>query len=118
MSPLTVEVPDELADRLRPLTTELPRILELGLRQLEAEPQGGYETSADVFELLAQLPSPEEILSLRPSPKAQSRIRHLLSKRHEGTLRPAEEREWRHYEYVEHLVRMAKATARRRLAGK
>jgi hypothetical protein len=118
MSPLTLEVPDELAERLRPLQEDLPHILELGLSQLEPQSPGSYRSGAEVFELLARLPSPEEILALRPSAKTQARLRALLTKIKGDGLTPTEEREWRQYEYVEHLVRMAKATARLRLDGR
>jgi hypothetical protein len=36
---ITVDVPDELAKRLVPLKEELRQILELGLRELNAEAQ-------------------------------------------------------------------------------
>jgi uncharacterized protein YnzC (UPF0291/DUF896 family) len=53
----------------------------------------------------------KEILSLRPSDALQSRVRELLEKNREEGLTPAEEQEWQQYEYLEHLVRMAKARA-------
>ena len=53
----------------------------------------------------------EEILSLRPSNALQSRVQELLEKNREEGLTPAEEQEWQQYEYLEHLVRMAKARA-------
>ena len=58
MSPITFEVPDELAQRLRLLTDRLPRILELGLRELTASGQPGFVGAAEVLEFLAGLPSP------------------------------------------------------------
>jgi len=42
----------------------------------------------------------------------------LLEKNRAGTLTFQEERAWEHYEFVEHLVRMAKSKAHSRLAGK
>ena len=42
MSPITLDVPDDLAEQLRSLPEQVPRILELGLRQLKAESQGGF----------------------------------------------------------------------------
>jgi len=50
---------------------QLPRILELGLRELNAAGQSGFDGAADVLELLAALPPPEEILKLRPSARRQ-----------------------------------------------
>jgi hypothetical protein len=48
-------------------TAAASRILELGLRELNADAQAGFDGAADVLELLAGLPAPEEILKLRPS---------------------------------------------------
>ncbi len=61
--------------------------------------------------MTTELPSPEEILALRPSDALQSRVQTLLEKNREEGLSPAEEQEWQQYEYLEHLVRMAKARA-------
>jgi hypothetical protein len=61
--------------------------------------------------VLASLPTPEEILALRPGEQLQRRIERLLEKNREEGLTAAEEREWQHYQYLEHLVRIAKARA-------
>lgn len=111
MTTLTVELPRDLAQRLQPLADRLPDILEMGLRQWQAAGRPGFQGTAEVLELLATLPSPEEILALRPSEALQARVQALLEKSREGGLSPAEEQEWQQYEYLEHLVRMAKARA-------
>jgi hypothetical protein len=115
MSAITVEVPDDLAEQLRSLEEQLPRILELGLRQLHAEAQPGYEGAAEVFEFLASVPSPEQILAFRPSEKLQERLRELLAKLRDADLSSEEQREWQQFQYLEHLVRLAKANALKRL---
>ena len=97
MSPITLEVPDDLAAQLLPLAEQVPRILELGLRQLRAESQAGYAGASEVLEFLARLPTPEEILALRPSSALQARISELLEKRREGGLAPADEQEWQQF---------------------
>ena len=111
MSAITLKVPDDLAERLRMQQERLPEILELGLRELNAEAQSGFKGAAEVLELLAGLPSPEEILSLRPSERLQRRVQELLGKSRTGGLAAEEEEEWERYQYLEHLVRMAKAKA-------
>lgn len=108
---ITLNVPDELATRLRPIETQLPRILELGLREWSAAAQHGFKGAADVLEILAGLPTPEEILTLRPSEALQARLSALLEKNRREGLAPPEEQEWEQYQYLEHLVRMAKAKA-------
>ena len=108
-------MPDRLAGRLRRRSSELSRILELGLREVEAAGQLQFEGAADVLEFLAGLPEPAEVLALRPSPDLQSRIETLLDRNRVDGLTPEESVEWEQIEYLEHLVRLAKANARRRL---
>jgi hypothetical protein len=107
---LTLQVSEELASRLRPVADRLPQILELGLRELHAAPPQ-FEGLGDVLETLARLPSPQEILALRPSPALQKRISTLVDKQRNGDLSADEERDWQNYQYIEHLVRIAKAKA-------
>jgi hypothetical protein len=108
---ITVTIPDELAVRLLPVEKELPQILELGMRAWTARGVSGFSGLTDVLEALAALPGPEEILALRPCPALQERIEELLEKNRSGNLSPDEQRTWEQYQYVEHLVRLAKARA-------
>jgi hypothetical protein len=108
---ITLTVPEELATRLRPVEKELPQILELGIREWHARREAGFSGMAGVLETLASLPTPEEVLALRPSPSLQERLEDLLEKNRRGELSPDEQREWEQYQYVEHLVRLAKARA-------
>ena len=71
-----------------------------------------------MLETLARLPTPEEVLALRPTATLQNRIEELLDKNRDGGLSDEEQREWEHYEYIEHLVRMAKARALQRQASR
>jgi hypothetical protein len=111
MSSVQIDVPDELADQLRPMGDRLPQILELGLRELNAASQAGFAGAAEVLEFLARLPTPEETLALQPSETLQQRIAALLEKNKTGGLSPAEAQEWQQYAFLEHLVRVAKAQA-------
>ena len=108
---IRVDIPDELALRLSPLQDQLPQILELGLREWNAIGQSGFSGLVEVLEFLANLPSSEEILALQPSEELQQQIASLLEKNRTFGLTAQEERAWQQYEYVEHLVRMAKAKA-------
>jgi hypothetical protein len=111
MSSITLDLPDELAERLRLLADRLPRILDLGLRALSAESPAEYAGVAEVLELLARLPSPEEVLALHPSDALAERAQSLLEKNRASGLSAEEELEWQRREYLEHLVRLAKARA-------
>ncbi len=108
---ILVEVPDELGIRLAAMQNELPQILELGLLGWNADVRDGFSGLAEILEFLVSLPSPQEILALRPSEALQTEVQRLIAKAKGEGLSEAEERLWRQYEYVEHLVRMAKARA-------
>jgi hypothetical protein len=111
MTQITLNLPDELSLRLLPLEAQLPQILELGLRELNASSQTGFKGAADILKFLASLPSPEEIIALRPSETLQNQINTLLEKNRSGQLTPEEEQLWEQYQYLEHLIRIAKAKA-------
>lgn len=113
----SIDLPQELATRLQPVEDQLPRILELGLRELNAVTQPEFAGAADILEFLASLPEPEEIVALRPSKALEDRVRDLLEKNRTVGLAADEQREWEQYEYLEHLVRRAKARAFLKLKG-
>lgn len=108
---VTIEIPDELATRINPVKHKLPQILELGLREFNASVCAGFNGMSEVLEFLAQLPTPEEIIALRPSEALQAQIDNLLEKNKSVGLTPEEEAIWQQYEYLEHLVRKVKAKA-------
>jgi hypothetical protein len=113
--PVTVTIADELASRLKPYEAQLSQILELGIREWRARSEAGYNGLSGVLEKLAALPSPEEVLALRPTPPLQERLDALLEKNRTTGLTPEDQREWDNYQYLEHLVRLAKITASRKL---
>jgi hypothetical protein len=108
---ITLKIPEELATELRTVETDLPQILALGIREWRARREPGFTGMADILATLASLPTPEEVLALRPSAALQERIEDLLDRNRSGGLSPEEQREWEQYQYVEHLVRLAKARA-------
>jgi hypothetical protein len=115
MYPITIHVSDELASRLERRRAQLPHILELGLRELNATEGLQFEGTADVLEFLAGLPDAQAVLDLRPSARLQARINDLLEKNRTIGLSATEEQEWEQYQYLEHLVRMAKLKAHLKL---
>jgi hypothetical protein len=108
---VTFDLPNEVVAQLRPFEDRLPQILEMGLRELNAIGQVGFSGVAEVLEFLVSQPTPEAIIALRPSEALQAQISGLLEKNRTVGLTPAEEQLWQGYEYLEHLVRMAKARA-------
>jgi hypothetical protein len=118
MSVITLELPDHLVERLRKHGERLPEILELGLRELHAEMPGGFEGATEVLEFLAGLPSPQEILGLKPSERLRAEVLALLEKSRTARLSEEEEQRWERYEFLEHLVRIAKSKAALKLGIK
>jgi hypothetical protein len=111
---LTLTVPDNLASEFHLQSMdaeELAQIFERALRRRNGVQPAEFEGLTDVLEALAELPTPEEVLALRPSRELQQRIDILLEKNRKAGLSPEEEDWWEQYQYIEHLVRIAKAKA-------
>ncbi len=108
---VTIDLPENLAVYLQTNRQNLPQIFEAGLREFKASSSVGYKSVADVLEFFVNLPAPDEILALRPSAEMQEKIDELLEKNRREGLSEAEEQTWASYEFVEHLVRIAKAKA-------
>lgn len=106
MTPMTVQITDELAERLQHLRSRLPTIIELSLL--------GFKTSAistvtELIQFLSSSPRPEEVLSYHASNKSQERLRRLLALNDAGMLSEAEQQELDELQRLEHLVIKLKA---------
>ena len=110
---ITFDLPDEMVTQLQPFRDKIPQVLELGLRELNANPNE-FSGLTEILEFLASLPTPEAVIALRPSKAFQDTISNLLDKNHTAN----EEQLWQNYQYLEHIVRMAKARAFLKLKDK
>ncbi len=108
---ITLNFPNDLAIWLRPLERQPPQLLELGLREVHTEVPVGFQDAAEVMEFFAKLPSNAEILAFHPSQTLQAQVEALLDKHRTVGLTSIEEQQWQQYEYLEHLVRLAKLRA-------
>jgi hypothetical protein len=124
MAELTIQVPDELAQRLEPFRDRLPELLtrvvetiilsstsEGSLFPSVANPTDAPVAYAEVLDFLITRPTPEEIAAFKVSVEAQERIRTLLDKNREGTLTETETAELDLYEQLEHMMILLKAKA-------
>ncbi|MBO0936894.1 hypothetical protein J2I47_10095 [Fibrella sp. HMF5335] len=68
---------------------------------------------ADLIDLIAPGVTPEQIINFKPSTEAQDRLSELLYKNRTTRLTAEEERELDRFRDVEHIIRMAKARARK-----
>ena len=71
----------------------------------------------EIVDLITSAPQPEQILNFKPSIAAQRRLEMLLDKQREEGLTDDEKHELEQYLTIEHIMRLAKARARQRLAA-
>ncbi len=112
---ITLEVTDRLGERLQKLGDRLPELLDRVLQEFSPLDPIVFQDDRQIIELLASQPSPDEILALRPTPALQARMSDLLERNKLGTLSRQEETELDRYLFLEHLVRLAKAHAYKRV---
>lgn len=121
MAELTIQVPDELAQRLEPLKNRLPELLKQLLETTNQSVAAQHDVKAnlrdipcvyiEVLDFLIKRPTPQEIATFKASPQAQARLSQLLDKNREETLNEAETTELNVYEQLEHLMILLKARA-------
>ena len=116
-----IQVPNVLGQQLQRVRERLPEILERGLREIAdetsaAERSSNFQDENVIMELLTSQPSPEQVLSIRPSLEFQRRVSELLRRNKEGELLRQEEVELERYLTLEHIVRLAKTHAYKQLA--
>ena len=68
--------------------------------------------SEEIIDLLAQAPN---VLEFHPSERARKRVWDLIDREKRGELTENEKSELEHYAQIEHVMRLVKATARKRL---
>jgi hypothetical protein len=112
---IILDVPDSIGEKLQQLGDRLPEVLAQVLQDLPTATVVSYPGDQAIIERLASQPSPEEILALRPAPALQARMSELLALSKSNTLSASEEAELDRYLFLEHLVRLAKAHAYKRL---
>jgi len=125
MAELTIQVPDALAQRLKPLQDSLPHLLtrlaeslpshlegeRKGTRPPVAQPTEASRVYAEVLDVLLTRPTPQDILAFKVSEAAQTRLRVLLDKNREEGLDETETAELDLYEQLEQLMILLKARA-------
>ena len=106
MVQMIMQLPDDLAEKIRPLGLWMPTLLELsfvGFKTLATA------TATEVTEFLTRNPSPHEVLSFHVSDQAQAKLRRLLTLNQAGLLAEAEQLELDELQQLEHILIMLKA---------
>ena len=115
MVQITLQLSNDLAERLAPFQDRLPELLERGLTELLSDESGDAFDAEEIIAILASQPTPEQILAIKPKDVLQNRVSDLLAQSKAGTLNAKEEAELERYLTIEHLVRLAKAHAYKQL---
>jgi hypothetical protein len=107
MATVTLELPDSLAQRVKPLSRWLPTILEINFLSLKTP---AAQTANEVIDFLAKNPTAKEVYKLRPSPRSQERTAKLLSLNSEGAISGEEKIELEELAILENLLISLKAS--------
>ena len=78
---VTLELPDEWAASFPARETEWAEVVTAGLHRRQSRLRQEINHFADMADTLAELPSPEQVLALHPSPALAERIQFLLAKK-------------------------------------
>ncbi|HEV2969441.1 MAG TPA: hypothetical protein VGY55_05570 [Pirellulales bacterium] len=71
----------------------------------------------EFVDFLAAGTTPQSVVDFHPSDATKEKVTDLIRRQKMASLSAEEESELKHYLEVEHLMRLAKARARQRLAG-
>ena len=106
MVQMTLTVSEQLAERLEPLGSWLPTVLELTLVGCKTV---AAATATEVIEFLSQAPTREEVLAYHASERSQARLQRLLALNAAGQLGEEEQRELDELQQIEHIIVLLKA---------
>ncbi|MBI1923235.1 hypothetical protein HYR99_03185 [Candidatus Poribacteria bacterium] len=106
MVQLTMQVPERLAERIQPIGSWLPTVIELSLIGFKTL---ATATATEVIQFLSKAPSPQEVLAYHVSEQAQKRLQRLLALNETGILSETKQSELDELEQIEHIVIMLKA---------
>jgi hypothetical protein len=83
MATVTLELPDSLAQRVKPISRWLPTILEINLLPLQTS---ASQTAKEIIDFLASNPSAKAVHQYYVSERAQERMSKLLDLNREGSM--------------------------------
>ena len=119
MAQLTIEIPDDLAQRLAPFQNQLSELFTyliattLPNESPEAlpSPTNLPPTYLEVLDFLITRPTSEQLLTFKVSEQSQSRLQTLLQKNRDNCLNPSETAELNTYEQLDALMTLLKVRA-------
>lgn len=111
MMELTIHIPEALAPQMARYQDRMPEVIEAGIKAINVDSTVFQKETDQILMILTQDPAPETSLAIHPSESLQNRIQTLLSAAKENNLNAEERTELERYSMLEHLVRLAKAHA-------
>ncbi len=121
MAQITIEVPDEFAQRLEPFRGQLPelfaRFLSAALpgKSVESAPLAGSDTTSgtyqEILDFLVSQPTSQQIVDFKVSESAQIRLRTLLQRSRDSSMDTKEKEELDLYEQLDTLIGLLKVKA-------
>ncbi|MGB3298575.1 MAG: hypothetical protein WBA76_09930 [Phormidesmis sp.] len=121
MAQITIEVPDEFAQRLEPFQSQLPELFTRFLvRNLPDDASDAANavgapsvnrTYQEIINFLISQPTSQEIVDFKISSQSQQRLQALLQKNREGALGSQDRDELNLYEQLDALMGLLKAEA-------
>jgi hypothetical protein len=112
MVQVTMQVPEELANKIQPIQVWLPAILEIslvGCKTLAAA------AAAEAIQFFSANPTPQQVLDYHVSKRAQTRLRRLLALNAAGVLGKTGQHELDELQQLEHIIIMLKAQVAQQL---
>ncbi len=106
MVQVTMQLPDQLANRVLPAQRWMPALLELSLLRLKTPAR---ETASELADFLLSNPSLDAVLGYYVSNRAQTRLQRLLALNEAGLVGEMEQLELDELEQLEHIMVMLKA---------
>ena len=101
MVDMTMQLSDELAERVEPIRTWLPTIIELSLVGFRTV---AIETGTELIEFLKTSPSQGAVLDYHTSERAQYRLQRLFALNQAGMLSESEQKELDELARIERIV--------------
>ncbi|MBE9140903.1 hypothetical protein IQ254_27510 [Nodosilinea sp. LEGE 07088] len=123
MAQITINIPDDLAQRLAPYQSQFSSLFtRLIATTLLGQPPSEQSTTTpnlpntsityqEILDFLISQPTSEQIIGFKVSETSQNRLQTLLQKNRETTLSPAESAEIDLYEQLDTLMGLLKVRA-------
>lgn len=105
MPSLTLDLSEQLQDKVKPFSRWVPAILEVSLLNLRTPAHGA---ASEFIEFLTSNPSEQIVSGYKLSEVFQERVEVLLEKNRVGTLSKDETTELDDYMRLEHVIRVIK----------